>query len=176
MAFLHTDDFDFVPYTRQRYSLCHSERNQLFFQCTQGRMRLYWNLSEPLFKTRLTDSFHMGTWVAGCIFKCLYIHHFFPCGEWTVTDAQWVFPLNVYVSMATHPLCVFPRTCMLWIKELYVPRWFSKKSIQSVTGTDVKLNFAQYVIVNCACTVHSVVGSGRNDLNVCVYCSGLLRI
>lgn len=37
-----------------------------------------------------------------------------------------------------------------------------EKGLQSVKGTDVKLNSAQYVIVNCGCTVYSVVRSGGN--------------
>lgn len=54
-----------------------------------------------------------------------------------------------------------------------------EKGLQSVTGTDVKLNSAQYVIVNCGCTIDSAVrpGINYNDfLNWWLYCSGLLRI
>ena len=54
-----------------------------------------------------------------------------------------------------------------------------EKGLQSVMKTDVKLNSARYVMVNCSCTVYIVVRSGRNYsdfLNCCVYCSGPLRI
>lgn len=47
-----------------------------------------------------------------------------------------------------------PNIFMLWAA--------SEKGLQSVTGTDVQVNSAQYVIVNCGCTVFSVVRSGRN--------------
>lgn len=115
---------------------------------------------------------------------CLSLHMYFsfPCREWrsTITDTQLVSPPKCLCLQAAHTSTVLCHiNACYWTKHLYITRWFRKKGLQSVTGTDVNINAAQYVIVNCGCTVYSVARSGRNYsdfLNWWVYCSGPLRI
>lgn len=154
------------------------DRVQYFYQCTYGNVSVVLKmLTYPFKKPKLlTESF-----VARCIFVCLYIHNFvFAVNEcWLFPTYNHYFHQNVYVFRRHIKYSVVPRKCMVLNQTALCQQLMKKKGLQSVTGADVKSNSAQYVIVNCSCTVYSVVRSGRNYsdfLNWCVYCSGLLRI
>lgn len=75
-----------------------------------------------------------------------------------------MFPPKCLCLQSAHQVQCFAThcKCMLLNQTALSYRIILKKGLQYVTGTDVELNYVLFIIVNCSCSVYSVVSTGRN--------------